>query len=114
MPSYNPVYSTQLIAYTDSAPNNVYEVPEGFTAIIRYASYFESSGAGYADVYIQDSPTAPGITVIALEVTGVNQLQHADLRVVVPGGGLITLFEGALGSGPQVYVGGYLLRDTLT
>jgi hypothetical protein len=35
-------------------------------------------------------------------------------RVVVPGGGQIFILWSELGTSPQFYVGGYLIRNTLT
>jgi hypothetical protein len=112
MARYSPVYSTSFVLYTPSTPNNSFLVPEGFDAVVRQGTYYEGTGVGYADVVIQNSEAAPGITIMALKGLGVNQVESAEGRWFVPSGGVIYVFEAALGTQPQVYVGGYLLRTT--
>jgi len=114
VPSYSPVFSQGFIYYTPDTPNIAFEVPEGFTAVLRDASYYDSVGAGFAAINVQTAVDVPWVTVIALNVLGVNQCETWSGRVVIPGGGVINLYTGSLGSGPEVYVGGYLLRNSLT
>ncbi|MGH9919209.1 MAG: hypothetical protein ACRD6W_10145 [Nitrososphaerales archaeon] len=108
-----PVYSTPFLQYTIDTPITAYAVPEGYTAVVRYASYFDTASVGNANVYIQDSEDAPPITICYLPLLTLEGIATQDLRVVVPYPGLITLFVGWLGGGPQVYVGGYLLTGVL-
>lgn len=111
--TYSPVYSAQFINYISTDGDTEFEVPPGFTAVVRYASYYDDLGAGFAYVYYQNSIDAPAIVFVALNVIGVNQLAAQHMRVVIPENGIITLVTASLGEGPQVYVGGYLLRNVV-
>lgn len=104
-----PVYSAQFIVYTDASPNFTFDVPTGFTAVIRDFTYWADVAATLAQVEIQDSSAAPGVIVASLEALGVGEYHQWVGRVVVPGGGVITLTLGSLSAGSNIYVGGYLL-----
>lgn len=114
MPSYSPVFSAPFVQYTPSTPNQSFLVPEGFTAVIRQASCSQNIGGFIFYVYIQDSEAAPALDLIVLAQEGVANYVEAQGRWVVPGGGIITAALSELGSSCSMYVGGYLLRDTLT
>lgn len=114
MPSYSPVFSTQFIVYTDETPNESFEVPEGFTAVVRDITLWVGVGGHYATVGFGNSVDAPIAWFAYLsEVTIANTAQWQG-RVVVPGGGYINLDTGGLSYEDSVYVGGYLLRNNLT
>lgn len=114
MPSYSPVFSAPFILYTDGTPNNSFLVPEGFTAVVREVDVTTELGASAFVVYTADSEEAPGVAFVYLTTEGALQSQHWEGRVVVPGEGFIGLGQYTLGVGATAYVGGYLLRNTLT
>jgi len=106
-----PVYSAQFLLYTDSAPNTEYEVPAGFTAVIRDITCYSEAAGTLAQLFIENAAGAPAVTVYSAEVLGFAAYDQWTGRVVVPSGGLMTLTFGELAVGLQVYVGGYLLTD---
>lgn len=106
-----PVYSAQFIVYTDAAPNSEFEVPEGFTAVVRQCTLFTQLGAANAQPFFSDAPGAPGVTFASLTTAGVAQADQWQGHVVVPGGGFIVLNINTILAGSQFYAGGYLLRD---
>lgn len=114
MPSYSPVYSVPFVYYTDTYPNTEFEVPAGYTAVVRqWSAYLEAGGvvvqiqlfnADGALATVFDTQTAEGI---------VQQLQGRG-HWVAPAGYVIKFYSPSIGSGVAGYVGGYLLRNTLT
>lgn len=114
MASYSPVFSATFIEYTDAEPNATFEVPEGFTAVVRDFSIFTYIGAGAAQLTIQNDPDASALTVAAVNVGGFFQYDQWQGRVVCPGGGIIGIVGAEGGSGSHIYAGGYLLRNNLT
>ncbi len=108
-----PVYSTPFIQYTDDTPTYVYDVPEGFTAVIRQISTTQTAGAYNWFCYIRDSPEAPGLTIASGESSGFYNQDQAEGRWVVPGGGQIIINLSEVLSGTSLYVGGYLLEGVL-
>lgn len=114
VPSYSPVFSTQFIVYVDAAPNLSYEVPAGFTAVVRDVTFYATIAGTLCQVTIQDSGAAPVVTVVSEELAGLGAYEQWTGRVVVPEGGFIGLVLGSLAAGINAYVGGYLLRNTLT
>jgi len=105
------VYSVGFVEYTHDTPNASYDVPDGFTAVIRQISGTQEVGTYDLAVIIQNSEAAPGLTI--WQQTGIGALTYvaAEGRWVVPGGGIITIDASAVGSTPSFYVGGYLLRN---
>lgn len=114
MPSYSPVFSTQFIVYTAETPNETFLVPEGFTAVVRQCSGWQDIGGWVFRLYIADSEAAPACVLFDSGDVGVNTSFNEQGRWVVPGGGLIGIFISVIGDSPSFYVGGYLLRNTLT
>lgn len=114
MPSYSPVFSAAFIEYTESTPNLTFEVPEGFTAVIRQVATVQTTGAYAFGLYIQNSDEAPALQVIADSSAGVYNTYQWQGRIVCPGGGIITAYVNNILDELQVYVGGYLLRNALT
>lgn len=111
MASYSPVYSAQFIVYTSETPNETFDVPTGFTAIVREILGTQDIG-GYAyNVAIADGPGAEYCVIYLSSTLGVFQGDRAERRVVVPGGGSIKLNISSIGDAPSFYVGGYLLRN---
>lgn len=104
-----PVYSEQFIVYTDAAPITEFEVPTGYTAVIRQITGLVTESLTYLQVGIQDDPSAPVCYVWSWEAVGLLVSTTWEGRVVVPALGIISLNLGSLESGTSVYVGGYLL-----
>jgi hypothetical protein len=105
------VYSTPFIQYTSATPNNQYEVPLGYVAIVRQITVQQNEGAYSFFAYTQDSPEAPGLVFAADESAGFYNYAAWEGRVVVPGGGIITIETSTVFSSLNSYVGGYLLND---
>lgn len=114
MPSYSPVFSTQLILYTDAAPNLSFLVPDGFTAVVRDFSAQTNLGGVIAQLFVQNDVDAPLVCVAQAETAGVAGYDQWQGRVVAPAGATLSLELSTADSGTSVYVGGYLLRNTLT
>jgi hypothetical protein len=113
VPSYSNVFSVPFIEYADSAPNYTFDVPEGFTAVIRDIHAFcQVGGVSYA-VVTQNTGGAPLIYCHYATLTGLFSEDHWEGRHVVPGGGSATLEITSVDLLTTVYVGGYLLRNTL-
>lgn len=108
------VYSTQFILYGEETPNTVFEVPAGFTAVIRQISYCVQASASLFSVNVADSDAAPANAIDLRTITALDDSTHVEGRWVVPEGGLIELFVDNVGSNPTVYIGGYLLRNVGT
>lgn len=114
MPSYSPVFSAPLIQYTNATPNTSFEVPSGFTAVARFAAITQDYGGYAAGWYIQDSEAAPGIFFDYTSDLGLLECHQWQGRVVVPEGGFFGFTSSEFGSSLNAYLGGYLLRNTLT
>jgi len=113
MASYSPIFSAQFIVYTDSTPNVSYEVPAGFTAVLRDFTAAWTIAGTFFQVGIQNDEEAPECIVAQIEAVGAVGYEQWTGRVVVPSGGFITIEIGEAASGLSFYVGGYLLRNTL-
>ena len=111
--AYSPVYSAQFINYTDSSPNTLFDVPSGYTAVVRDIGFWCGGGESLIVVYFGNSPLAPEVTIAGTTQFGVNTLYHWSGRCVVPGGGVIGLYQQTLGVGATAYVHGYLLANTI-
>lgn len=114
MPSYSPVFSVPFVTYTPSTPNTSYLVPDGYTAVVRQVSGWQEIGGWIIYLNVQDSEAAPAMTVASQGADGVSNGVMFEGRWVCPGGGIISVAWTELGSHPNFYVGGYLLRNTLT
>lgn len=114
MPSYNPVFSQGFIYYSAATPNTSFDVPDGYTAVVRQCSMTTIAGAATCYFNIQDSPTAPTICIAIIYLAGLLENGSEEGRWVVPGGGVISISDQNIGTDDNVYVGGYLLRNTLT
>jgi len=110
---YSPVYSQAFITYAAATPNNAFAVPSGATAIIREFTAIQDIGGYDADLNIQDSEEAPYVLVWRLKDIGIATSADWQGRIVVPGGGIITVIASALGDTPFFYVGGYLLQNSI-
>jgi len=108
----SPVYSAQFVLYSSSAPNFDYEVPEGYTAVIRQLSGAQDIGGWVAYCQIGNSIDAPGVTIWIAEQAGTVNYVATEGRWVVPGGGLIQTGFSEIGPNPFLYVGGYLLPNS--
>lgn len=106
-----PVYSAQFIVYTPETPNTSFEVPAGYTAVVRDAQCTQNIGGFQWNLYFQNSEAAPACFFQVLTDVGVYETATFRGRIVVPAGGIITSQLSSVGSGCWVYVGGYLLTD---
>lgn len=114
MPSYSPVFSQPFIEYIESEPNTEFAVPDGYTAVVRQISGYQDVGGWILYLYLRNSPSADAIVATQLAQVGDFNYAATEGRWVVPGGGIIQISISSLGSGPSFYVGGYLLRNTLS
>jgi len=114
VPSYSPVFSSQFIVYTSATPNSSFDVPVGYTAVVRQATCYQDIGGYDFGVFLQNSEAAPSLQFVNLKDVGLAVADQWQGRIVVPGGGVIFILWSELGSSPQFYVGGYLLRNTLS
>jgi hypothetical protein len=112
--SYSPVFSSQFILYTDETPNTQFAVPEGFTAVVREVDIRIADTLAGVTVGISTDAGAPTIWFTQLTVGVTYASAQWQGRVVCPSPGLIVLSEGSVGTGLTIYVGGYLLRNTLS
>lgn len=106
-----PVYSQGFIYYSDATPNTSFEVPAGFTAVIRDFTLWTNLGASQAQIDIQNDEEAPIVRCAYLYTVGVTSYAQWTGRVVVPAMGLITLSINSADLESSMYVGGYLLRN---
>lgn len=113
MASYNPVFSSQFIlgSSTDGYPS--FDVPDGYTAVVRDFSIWAPAAIAFVLLEIQNSGAAAAITAAALQIAAFAGYSQWQGRVVVPGGGIISITRTSVGDSPDVYVGGYLLANTL-
>ena len=111
--TYSPVYSQAFIQYTVETPNAIFEVPAGYTAIVRQISVIQNIGDYLATVYIQDNEAAPALTIAQSTSLGAFQSWYQEGRWVCPGGGFIILGLDTVGTSASAYVGGYLLQNVI-
>jgi hypothetical protein len=107
-----PVYSSPFINWSDAAPNATFEVPSGFTAVVREFDACTVLGDVLIGLYIADSVDASAVYIHYGSVLGAAQSDQWQGRVVVPENGIIGIVGAALGYELGVYVGGYLLTNT--
>lgn len=112
--SYSPVYSAQFILYSFEAPNNVFEVPSDYTAVVRQISVVAGVDIVTWVIGIQNDDSAPEVHIAGDTLAALNEAQHAEGHWVCPGGGYITAQELDVGAHFHVYVGGYLLRNVIS
>lgn len=114
MPSYSPVFSQSFIVDQGGAGYSSFLVPDGFTAVIRDFSAYSAAGGFVAKVSIQDSLIALPVVTCYVGATGIPAYGQWQGRVMVAAGGEITVQLVTFIDQPDVYVGGYLLRNTLS
>lgn len=107
----NPVFSQGFIYYTGDGSPTSFEVPEGFTAVVRQCAATILVGASSVYFRVQESDEAPILTFAVAYEIGALQSWALECRVVCNAGGLITIFDSSEGTPSEVYVGGYLLRN---
>lgn len=110
---YSPVYSTAFITYTSSTPNLAFEVPAGFTAVVRQISIYQDVGAFQATLAFQDSDAAPQYYVYVGEQAGLINYLAQEGRWVLGAGGIMTLYLSTIDDSLTCYVGGYLLTNVI-
>lgn len=112
--SYSPVFSQGFIYYSSSTPNTEFDVPVGFTAVVREIDVYTEVGGIDANAAVRSSPEAPWVYFAGLDGIAINGSAQWTGRVVVPGGGSIGLGVGQLGVNDTAYCGGYLLRNVVS
>jgi hypothetical protein len=65
VPSYSPVFSAAFIQYTSATPNSTFEVPAGFTAVVRQVTAYQDIGGYDLGVFLQDSDIAPTLQFVS-------------------------------------------------
>lgn len=105
------VYSQQFILYGPETGATAFDVPEGFTAVVRELSVYQEIGAYDVSFTINDSPEAPLTVVWSAHDVGVLTQQNIHGRWVVPETGSMEFFLSAYGDQVALYAGGYLLRN---
>lgn len=113
MAGYSPVYSSQFVMYTDGSPNTTFEVPSGYTAVVRQITTAVTAGDTLCSVNIQNSALADAVPIYIKQLTGLLQTDSAEGHWVCPAEGLIDVYQQTFGVGLSIYVGGYLLRNVL-
>lgn len=111
MASYSPVFSAQFILRDSTEPLPSYEVPSGFTAVIRDFSAHVAVAGDIVILKIQNTASAPPVSIAQLSPIGAPAYDQWTGRVVVPEFGFMTLEEVTVGDNAGIYVGGYLLRN---
>jgi hypothetical protein len=107
-----PVYSVPLVQSAPGAVNLSFEIPEGYTAVIRQISLSVTVATGIIAVNIQDSDEAPQIAIHQTAFTDVYASQHTEGRWVVPENGIISIYIESEGVDVYAYIGGYLLGNS--
>lgn len=110
---YSPVYSVQFLLWTDAAPNTTYEVPMGATAVIRQLSSYVGAGSNVWTCSIQNDDSAPAVVIGGAVLAAALGFSNSEGRWVVPGGGFISLYVQEIAVNTSIYVGGYLLPNSL-
>lgn len=113
MAGYSPVYSQQFILYTPDTTNTSFEVPSGFTAVVRQITYGSYLGEGWAFMGVQNSAEADTCWFASLAINVVYGFSEWFGHVVCAEGGFISLNISQLADDGCVYCGGYLLRNQL-
>jgi hypothetical protein len=114
VPSYSPVFSQQFILSGASGGATAFLVPTGFTAVARDLTAYALLAATLVQLQVQDSESAPWVTVVNRTLAGVGTSAEWQGRIVIPEGGQMQVITDAETDGLDIYVGGYLLRNTLT
>ena len=114
MASYSPVFSAAFVIYTEDTPNDSFEVPSGFTAVIRDFDLSGNLADVGAQLYFKNSEAAPACFFHAETSLVVSSGFQWRGRVVVPSGGICGFTLTSFGTSVCAYMGGYLIRNTLT
>lgn len=100
--------------YNSETPNSSFEVPAGFTAVVREIDLYAELGGEGMQAFLQGPGASIGIGFAALQALGANTSVHWEGRVVAPENYLIAFNIAGVGLYSSAYVGGYLLRNNLT
>lgn len=114
MPSYSPVFSTGFLFSTDDTPNQLFEIPTGFTAVVRDVTCTCLVGGVYMEAYVYAAGAPEGCIFTLCTLDGVASAFQWQGRVAIAAPGFIGFNQSAFDLGTSVYIGGYLLRNTLT
>ena len=111
---FRPVYSAPFILYTDDTPNTEFEVPAGFTAIVREVIVYSQLGEDVVSIGFYQPGSEYRVVFYGSETYAVNTSNPWSGRVVIDEGGLIEMQITDVSTYSSVYVGGYLLTNTYT
>lgn len=114
MPSYSPIFSSQLILSGGGSGSTAFLVPPGFTAVVRDLQAYAAVAATLVQLQLQNSEAAPWITVVSLTLAGVGTAAQWTGRIVAPAGAQLQVISDVEAADLDLYVGGYLLRNVLT
>lgn len=112
--SYSPVYSVPFIIYAPGAPNNSFEVPSGYTAVVREFDLYTELGGTQATCQLYNTVAPVYVNFAALLAVGAVTTAQWRGHVAVPGGYIIALNVDGLSTGDSAFVGGYLLQNTIS
>ena len=101
------VYSQAFVLYSEDTPNDTFDVPEGFSIVVRQASVVTTIGITVVTINVADGPGAEYIAVAALKTAGAFSDDERQGRWCASEGGSVKIFQQTLGVGAYVYVGGY-------
>jgi len=108
---YPGVYSTVFIEYTDATPNTQFEVPSGYVAVVRQFSIWATLAEVNVTLVNQNPATGNYVVLAGVITAGFPAGEQQSGRWVVPPGNIIALLGGAVGTGLNAYIGGYLLAS---
>nr|CRY95984.1 hypothetical protein [uncultured prokaryote] len=104
-----PTYSVVFLAYHGAPATITYTVPAGMTAIVRQATYWDTSSDGQANVTAGEPPDNTEFTFAVLAPPSGGAVATWTGRIVVGAGGYIRVYNVSGQVDPAIYVGGYLL-----
>lgn len=112
--AYSPVFSVPLILYSSADPIVEFEVPPGFTAVVREIDIYTEAGGAVVIAALSGPGSGIFINFASVSALGVATSGQWTGRVALPENYILGLDNASLGAGDTVYVGGYLLRNVLT
>lgn len=107
-----PVYSVPFVQFAPGTENESFEVPSGFTAVVRQISISVTVASGIFAVNVRDSPDAPDFAIHQTSLTDVYSTQHTEGRWVCPETGIISFYQSDVDVDVYCYIGGYLLGNS--
>lgn len=106
-----PVYSVPLLLYTSETPTDEFEVPDGFSVVIRQVVVYSQLGEETIFLGFYTAGASFNVGVYSKTAYGVNACDYWEGRVVVPENSTIDLIVSSFSTYSSIYVGGYLLNN---